>query len=199
MDRDDIGAFCPRCDRELRPGVTECPDCGVALVGADEARAAPEVPRPPALEPALGAAWADRLMLVGAACATAVLLTILGTAVSVWTDDRGQRFGERGFAQHLLQFTRVASPGLALVALAGAVAVTLGRRLPATGPEASAAWAALGACVAVAVLALVGAFETWRDGMSPTGAAAVATYATWLATLTIAATGAAVHGWRGES
>ena len=81
MDPDEIGGSCPRCDAEFRPGVTECPVCGIPLLGVGEAPpTVPSAPGPPKL--ALPPAWADRLDLVAAACAVAVLLALFGSLVS---------------------------------------------------------------------------------------------------------------------
>jgi hypothetical protein len=82
---DEIGGTCPRCDGELRPGTTVCPDCGIPLVGVREATEdAPPAPPP---------AWLDRLWPVAAACAASVLLTLVGAAVNAFATE-AERFGD---------------------------------------------------------------------------------------------------------
>jgi hypothetical protein len=168
VDPDEIGGSCPRCDGEFEVGVTECPDCGIPLVGAGEA-APPGPPGPPVGPPGavvldLDDRWPDRLVAVAVVAAATVVLQLAGALLAVLTSPRADGFAS-STASHdrVRSIVQVATPGLATIVLVGAIAVAGARYL---GDARD--WAALvaaGAATVTAALAVAGAVTDvlWRD------------------------------------
>ncbi|MCU1381048.1 MAG: hypothetical protein JWN29_4031 [Acidimicrobiales bacterium] len=198
MDPDEIGGSCPRCDAEFRPGFTECPDCGIPLLGVDEERPTPEPPAPPLAVGALTVdpSWSGRLTLVGAACTAAVLLAVAGAAVAAigFNPSPGFQIRDALWHQRIQFVTRSASPGLAVVALVAGLAVALGRRLRAHTPlDAVVQRTTFGAATLLLALAVVGLVDDWRWSLgNASWAQRTWSSSTWLSTAVVAATAAAV-------
>ena len=163
MDPDEIGGFCPRCDREFLPGTSACSDCGIPLVGGEPqpddavASGGEGVASGPF---ALGAEWVPRLAGFTVACVATVLLQLVGAVLAIVSDDG---VGDDVRHDRVRSLVQIATPSLAAVVLVGALAVAGARLLgdrrwwPRLASFASAA--------AVSALAVVGAVTdvAWRD------------------------------------
>lgn len=199
---DEIGGSCPRCDGEFQRGITECPDCGIALLGLDEER--PSAPaRGEGGVLALPVAWAGSLTAVAGACALCVALAVAGTVAQVTS------LGDRGFDapgdvlrhQRIELLARVSSPSLGLVVLVGAVAVAVGARLRRrTALDAAAQRATFAAAAVLLALAVLGCFEDLRyqaDGV--TFAQQLSSLSSWVGTGVLCAVGAWLTGAFGKA
>jgi hypothetical protein len=168
VDADEIGGSCPSCDAEFRPGIAECPDCGIPLVAAGEVPATrePAAPPPAALERSapsfeLGPEWSPRLVAFALACVATVALQLTGSLVAISSVrlDAGIVSGK----ERLRQFLGVVTPSMGVVLLVGALAVAGARLLG--DPRRWARLSVFGAAAAVAGLSVVAAVTDllWKD------------------------------------
>jgi hypothetical protein len=171
VDPDEIGGFCPQCDAEFRPGITECPDCGIPLVGpagdageAGEARFEPPDGGTAARLLGIDSGWAPRLVVFAVACVATVALQLAGAIVAILSTDGSG--GDQEQHNRVRSLVQVVTPGLASILLVAALAVVGARLLG--DRRWWARLAVFGAAAALAGLAVVGAVTdvVWRSDNS---------------------------------